>query len=321
MKYVVFGGTGYLGSHLVDQLISLGHQVVIFDNTSGKVVTEFESPVSIVKGEITKAEDLHKLDQFNDIDGAFHLAAKKSVPESLLNPDLYEQVNQIGTSNVIDYCLTRGINKFIYSSSAAVYGNIDSNEVITEDFLCNPINPYGSSKLSGELLLSKVTETANLSALSLRIFNIVGAEHAKYFDFAGENVLPIIMRKMLDEQEFMVYGNAYNTHDGTCVRDYVNIRDVANAHIDAMNYLFSIPNVNGHKVVNISSGMGFSILDLINKINTLSKSELKWRFGENRAGDPASVIGSNNLAFQLLGWAPSIDLDQGIKETIAAFNL
>ena len=319
MKYLVTGGSGYLGSHLVDQLISENHEVVVFDDLSGKVATNFTEPVSMVTGDITLFSEFQKLDGLGPFDGVFHLAAKKSVTESVAKPHLYRKVNEIGSLNVIEYCVNQGINKIVLTSSAAVYGAADLSFPIDEKLSPNPINPYGLSKLSAENILTRFCNENDLSAVSLRTFNIVGASKPNYLDSVGENVLPVIARMLKQNEIFKIFGDAYETKDGTCVRDYVNVAEVASAHILAMEYLQDTGTSISHEIINISSGVGISILELVNKMEFYSAKQLKWVYGESRAGDPASVIGSNSLAKRLIGWNPDIGLDQSIRETLGQF--
>ena len=317
MEYLVFGGSGYLGSHLVDQLISENHEVVIFDNHSGKVRTHFTPVSRFINGDISKLGDFGKLDEFGPFDGVFHLAAKKSVPESVANPDKYFDVNEKGTVNVIEYCIRRGIRNFIFTSSAAVYGEVTESSPIDENYFVNPINPYGVSKLNAESALTKYSLNNDFKAVSLRTFNIVGASRSEYLDSVGENVLPVIARKINRNESFTVFGNTYSTADGTCVRDFVNVHDVARAHFLAMNFLQEKAVVNSHKIINVASGNGVSILELIAKTENLANNKLRWDFEMSRAGDPAVVIGNNGLAKHLLAWTPVVGIDQSIRETLA----
>lgn len=318
MRYIVFGGAGYLGSHLVNQLISKGNDVVVFDNLSGNVKSNLTKLSKNISGDITRLDDLNKMDNFGYFDGVFNLAAKKSVSESIINPNLYKEVNEIGTRNVLDFCVRNKIKKFVFTSSAAVYGEVDSTSSVSENSATNPINPYGLSKLGAESAIENMCKTQMLSALSLRTFNMVGARKPAYFDLLGENVLPVLVRKLYTEELFTIFGNNHTSKDGTCVRDYTNVEDIARAHVLAMSYLEK-EKVGCHKSVNLSSNKGFSILELINKINEFSGKKLLWNYGEKRNGDAASVVGNNQLAKKLLGWSPKIDINQSIKETLQGY--
>jgi UDP-glucose 4-epimerase len=318
VRYIVFGGAGYLGSHLVDQLITKGEDVVVFDNLSGNVRTDFMGQVVKVDGDITRISDLNRLDNLGSFDGVFHLAAKKSVAESIVNPNLYMEVNLRGTRNVLDYCIRSKVKKIVFTSSAAVYGEVESSSSVAENSDTKPINPYGLSKMEAELLIEKACGQQGLSAISLRTFNLAGSRNPAFFDPLGENVLPIIARKLFKKETFTVFGGNHTSQDGTCVRDYTNVDDVARAHLLAMAHLEKL-QIGNFRNINISSNVGYSILELISKVNEISGMRLDWNFGEKRNGDPASVIGDNQLANKLIGWSPSIDINQSICETLEGY--
>lgn len=320
MKYIVVGGVGYLGSHLVDLLLQENHQIVVFDNFSGNLTKgSADSRVTYVLGDITIPGDIKRLETFGKIDGIFHLAARKSVSESIREPQYYENVNHLGTRNMITFCKDNSINNFVYTSSAAVYGEVESKSQITEDVAVQPINPYGRSKHLGEVALTESLTINDLSAAVLRIFNIVGSTQRDFYDPKGENVLPIMINALKHESLFTVNGGNFPTKDGTCVRDYVNVADVANAHKLAMEYLHSQPK-GTHLVSNICSGVGTSVLELISIINDLSPKKLRYRIGESRPGDPSSVIGEFSTANRLLGWQPGIRIEQSVMESINSID-
>lgn len=318
MNYLVVGGSGYLGSHLIEQLINREDKVFIFDNHSGNVKNWDDQRVTNIYGDITRYIDLDKLHNYPKIDGVFHLAAKKSVAESVVKPKLYEEVNILGTHNIVKYCVENDISKFVYTSSAAVYGQSDSDESISENNPSYPISPYGVTKLQGEKIL-EAASSRFLSGVSLRIFNIVGASKTSYFDNKGENVIPIMLRSLLTKTSFTIFGKNLATKDGTCIRDYVNAADVAKAHINAMDYLNKSPS-GSYQVANISSGLGTSILELVETLNSLSREKLQWNFGEKRPSDPVSVIGDNRIANKLFGWQPEKTIIQSVAESLAAMH-
>lgn len=318
MNYLVVGGSGYLGSHLISQLIDRGNNVFIFDNLSGNVKNWDDERVTNIYGDITRYTDIVKLNNYPKFDGVFHLAAKKSVAESVLKPKLYEEVNILGTNNIVKYCVENDISKFVYTSSAAVYGQFDSDESISETNPTYPISPYGISKLNGEKVLEDAS-SRSFSGVSLRIFNIVGASKTSYFDNKGENVVPIMLRSLLTKTSFTIFGMNLGTKDGTCIRDYINAEDVAYAHIKAMDYL-DLSSSGSYQVANICSGLGTSMLELVETLNSLSKEKLQWNFGEKRLSDPVSVIGDNQLAYNLFGWKPEKTLIQSVAESLAAMH-
>jgi UDP-glucose 4-epimerase len=316
MRYIIFGGYGYLGSHLTERLIANNQEVVVFDNLSGQIKSDFGEEVTFINGDITVLSDFESLDTLGPFDGVFHLAAKKSVAESILNPNLYQEVNVNGTRNILSFCETKKIKKLVFTSSAAVYGESDSDFPISEDSPVIPKTPYGSSKLQAELLITDFSNSSYSSAISLRIFNIVGTSNRKYLELGGVNILPTIARMALAKETFIINGQDYGTKDGTCVRDYVNVKDVVNAHVLAMEHLNTHPQTSSHHILNVSSGQGCSIMDLILKFNEMSEIELVWKFGSARVGDPAHVVGSNFQAEKLLNWVPIVGIDESIAETL-----
>jgi UDP-glucose 4-epimerase len=317
MRFLIFGGAGYLGSHLVDLLDFTENEIVVFDNRSGNISTSFSSNVKFVFGDITNPASVKELDQFGKFDGVFHLAALKSVEQSFLRKDAYALVNETGTVNIAKYCKDKGIRNIVFSSSAAVYGALDSPTLISEDDLTKPINPYGLNKLNAENVLRELSASSSINVMTLRLFNLVGAAKPEYNDLRGENVLPVIARKLMGGELFKVFGNSYPTTDGTCVRDYINVLDVAMAHVMAMNFLIHNKFTGSSHTLNVCSGTGFSILELITLVNKVNKNHLSWVFGNERLGDPASVIGDNSRAKETLGWIPKIKMETSITESLS----
>ena len=319
LRYLVVGGAGYLGSHLVDLLMSEGHEVVILDNFSGNVTTNFTENALVIDGSITNLTTLEELERLNDISGVFNVAAKKSVSESLLIPLEYEKTNVEGNQNILNYCGRMGIKNFVFTSSAAVYGEVETSNSINEQEMTNPINPYGASKRKAEIAIAQFCASYPLKAISLRVFNMVGARKNVFLDKKGENVLPIMLASLNRSIVFKVNGDDFATIDGTCVRDYVSVHDVANAHLLAMRCLEKEENF-GNQVINVSSGAGTSVLELISILNNQTEKPLIWEFTQRREGDPSSVIGNNDLAREILGWEPTISIEQSIYETVTAFE-
>lgn len=317
--YLVTGGLGYLGGHLVNQLLKMNHKVIILDDGSGHNNISTQRAVLIIKGSVTELDSFERVSEIGTVDGVFHVAAKKSISESVKNPELYFQVNKNGTENVVKFCKENDIKNIVFTSSAAVYGELDSTLPIEECSFTKPINPYGESKLEAEEILKFEANCRILSAISLRCFNIVGASEPYLLDKRGDNVLPRLIRSLLQSKTFVVHGGVHNTSDGTCVRDYVNISDVVLAHILAMKYLEQSP-VGFYAAVNIGTGEGTSVLELIDSIEMQSNLILDWIYGEGKKGDPAKLVSSYKLAYELLGWVPTISLNHSVKETLISFK-
>jgi len=319
MRYLVTGGSGYLGSHLVYELLSEDHAVVVFDNYSGSLRTTFPPSVNQVSGSITSTEDLKKLSEQGPFDGIYHLAAKKSVHESAINPEMYWKTNVDGTRNILEFCVEQSIPNFVFTSSAAVYGALDVERLIKESDLTNPINVYGQTKQEAEKLVGEFARANQIAAIALRCFNLAGAKDVRLFDKNGENVIPIIMRCLQDKETFKIFGTNLKTSDGTCIRDYINVLDAAKAHLAAMKFLhYSIPN--SVQSLNISSGVGTSVNKLIELASECSGRELTTAAGLTREGDPQSSIGDPRLATQLLDWAPTSSIEKTVDESFKAYQ-
>ena len=319
MRFLVTGGSGYLGTHLVSQLVALNNEVVVFDDFSGQLRTRFPSTVQTVQGSITDCKDLRELTNFGYFDGVFHLAAKKSVSESTTNPSLYWAVNVEGTRNLLDYCTEHSVTRIVSTSSAAVYGPSLMSIPIIESDEINPANKYGETKAAAEELINSAADASLISAFSLRSFNLAGASDPKYFDMRGENILPIILRSFKNGQTFEIFGDKFQTRDGTCIRDYVNVADVAEAHIRAMDYLLNI-NLGFRAALNISSGEGTSVKELIEIISKQLGQVIPWRISDMRQGDAPYAVGNNTRARSLIQWSPSSDIYKIVAETVQAFE-
>ncbi len=320
MKYLVTGGAGYLGRHLVDSLVSSGHECVIFDDFSGNLNQPIESnEIFVYRSSIIDKEEIAKVFIEHQIDGVFHLAAKKSVRESELNPKLYWDVNVLGTVNLVELCSQYGVSKLIFTSSAAVYGSSVSGLPILETDSPQPLSIYGKTKLEAERLLSDLADEGTISLISLRLFNLVGASSLDRIDKNAENLLSVLLRSYESKTEFKIFGRDFLTPDGTCVRDYVNVRDVVSAYMKAMQYL----ELTGEKVnlvFNISSGLGTSVLEIVDMFKENHAEHLQWKYEDRRPGDAAWSIGNNQKSLQLLGWKPVISIEESVIETMPTFK-
>ena len=315
VRFLVTGGAGYLGSHLVTQLIEQGYEVIVFDDYSGSLKSVHPSIVKQIHGSINSMIDLEKLDSLGNIDGVFHLAAKKSVKESEKNRELYWDVNVNGTKTLLRYCSDRKIPKVVFTSSAAVYGSLDLSRPILETDPTLPINVYGATKIEGENLVRRYCLENNSSAISLRLFNLSGADSPVLFDENGENVIPIILRCLEDRSVFEIFGSDLPTPDGSCLRDYVNVFDAAAAHLKAMEFLIKSEG-NISLEMNIASGVGVSVKQLIKIISTISRREVFQAESSRREGDPISSIGDSSRAALLLNWKAERDINRIVRESL-----
>ena len=303
MKLLITGGAGYIGSHTVRYVQDHGHEVVVLDNFSSGNKWSIKN-CEILEVDLLDEEKLAKLLKDRSFDGVIHFAAKSLVGESIKNPNLYYRNNVIGTLNLINEMSKNNINNLVFSSSAAIFGNPSKNK-ISEDHSKKPINPYGKSKLIIENILQDICNAKKFNSICLRYFNAAGAHSSGQIGEAHEpetHLIPnVLMSAKSNKGNFKVFGNKYDTHDGTCVRDYVHVDDLAQAHLLGLNYL---KKREGFSAFNLGNGNGFSILDVIKSCERITKKSLRYQFDLPRKGDPAILIAESSLAMKNLGWEP-----------------
>ena len=303
MRILVCGGAGYIGSHMIKMLHEYDHSVVTFDNLS----TGHEHAVQwgeLIHGDLLNTNDLNKLLDNNRFDAVMHFAALSLVGESMRNPAAYYQNNILGTFNLLEAIRKHNINKFIFSSSAAVYGK-PQFEKIDERHPTKPINPYGQTKLMVEHILRDYAAAYGMSSVSLRYFNAAGADPSGAI---GENhnpethLIPNIIKAILDQsRDLQVFGDDYDTHDGTCIRDYIHVTDLCSAHLKALDYLFGNP---GCHQFNLGNGNGFSIKEVIEAAEQITSKKISYTIAARRPGDPAKLVADATLALEHLHWKP-----------------
>lgn len=303
MKLLVTGGAGYIGSHVVKALGLKNHDLVIYDNLStgnAKAVTCGE----LVVGDL---EDLTKLDELfikHQFDGVLHFAGSIVVPESVENPIKYYQNNTMNSLNLINLCHKHQVHKFIFSSTAAVYGLPDSG-ICSEDSPTVPINPYGQSKLMTEHMLRDVAFSSSLKYVALRYFNVAGADPDGQLgqSFPGAtHLIKVASEHVCGKRDKMVvFGTDYPTPDGTCVRDYIHVADLASAHVAALEYL---EKGGESSVFNCGYGRGFSVNEVLKNVETVTDKKMNIEYVGRRAGDPASLTAITKKIHQHLDWKP-----------------
>ncbi len=308
LNMLVLGGAGYIGSHLCKLLAQSGFTVVVFDNLS----TGHAAAVKwgeLVVGDILNVDDLAAVfAEHGPFAGVFHFCAKSVVADSSRQPDDYYRNNLIGTLNVLDQMVLTGHQKLVFSSSAAVYGS-GSGTPLSESHLQQPINPYGHSKKMVEQILHDYQQAFGLSSVSLRYFNACGADSDA--DIGERHVcethlIPNILKSLLTQSplELKVFGNDYPTPDGTCVRDYVHVTDLVAAHLLAYQYLDS---QQGAFAFNLGYGMGFSVLQVIEAVEQVTREKVSYEVVGPRAGDPPILIADASLARTALDWRPQFN--------------
>ena len=306
MKIMICGGAGYIGAHMNKMLHAAGHQTVVFDN----LATGHQEAVKwgeLITGELLNKHDLQTAFKQHNIDAVMHFSARSLVAESCSNPSLYFQNNVVGTLNLLDAMREAGIDKFIFSSTAAIFGNPIS-ESIDESHPKEPINPYGRSKLMVEHALQSYAQAYSLNSVALRYFNAAGADPEGEL---GENhepethLIPNILKAAKGEpgKSLTIFGNDYPTRDGTCVRDYVHVNDLCSAHLLALEFLET--NQGAH-AFNLGSGSGYSVMEVLNAAQQVVGQEIPYTMADRRAGDPATLIANSARAQEILGWQPKI---------------
>ena len=314
MSFLVTGGAGYLGSHLVSQLANIyDKEIIVIDDFSSGHKTKLPRNIRLIEGNILDDSIKVALRRVKSLEGVFHVAAKKSVSESLTNPEKYSLENVTGTMRILELCYAMDIENFVFTSSAAIYGNLSKDGFVHEIDLPFPINPYGESKLNAEKLVKTFCAANQINFAILRIFNIAGAQSINLLDSTKDNVIPILIDSMLKNSVFTIHGSKFDTHDGTAVRDYIHVSDVVTAQIMSMRHLVE-KSVSISTPLNISSGVGTSILELISMLQFVSGRNIRYIFGDSREGDPSRVIGQNSLAREILGWSPTCDINKLLED-------
>jgi UDP-glucose 4-epimerase len=313
LNILVTGGAGYIGSHFVNHLLKKGHQPIVIDNLirgHRKAVPE---------GVPFEEVDLHDSDGISDAittynpSAVVHFAAFAYVGESVEHPDIYYQNNVSGSLNLIRICAKNGIKNFIFSSTCSIYGN-PAHMPISEEEPANPINPYANTKLIIEMILKDFDSAFGMNYVALRYFNAAGADPSGAIGERHDpepHLIPIVLDAALGKRNNVsVFGNDYNTKDGTCIRDYIHVNDLADAHLKAVNYLES-----GKKsaIINLGTGTGNSVLEIIQKVKAVSSRDIAYDIVPRRPGDPAVLVADNRKAGKLLGWAPEFNIDDIIQ--------
>jgi len=310
-KILVVGGAGYIGSHMTKMLVKQGHDVLVLDNLS----TGFSYAVKygeLVVGDIADINLLERLFQQYQIDSVLHFAANSLVGESMTNPAKYYRNNVSNTLNLLDVMLSHNVKHFIFSSTAAIFGEPEYVP-IDEAHPQTPINPYGSSKLMIERILKDYADAYGLNSVCFRYFNACGADPEGEI---GENhnpethLIPLILQAASGRRESItVFGRDYDTEDGTCIRDYIHIDDLCSAHALALEYI-KAGKGKGALTFNLGNGQGFSVqqvIDVVKKVVVEDGCNLTVNEGERRAGDPAVLIADATNARKVLGWQPQYD--------------
>lgn len=315
MNVLVCGGAGYIGSHTVYELIERGHSVVVVDSLIKGHKAAVHNDAKFYLGDIRDEEFMDKVFKENNIDAVIDFAAFSLVGESVNEPFKYYENNVYGTLKLLETMERAGVKKIVFSSTAATYGEPE-NDIIVESDKTNPTNPYGETKLTVEKMLKWADNAYGIKFVALRYFNAAGAHISGKIgeDHSPEtHLIPIILQTALGQREKMfIFGDDYDTPDGTCVRDYIHVTDLADAHIKALEKLFK---TNESGIYNLGNGKGFSVKEVIEKAKKVTGKEFKVEIEARRNGDPSTLIASSEKAIKELGWKPKFNTLDKIIET------
>jgi len=322
VKLLVTGGCGYIGSHTIVDLLGKGFEIVNIDNLSNSDIGVLKNIKEITGKDVhhytvdlcDRAETAKVFEDHSDIKGIIHFAALKSVGDSVSQPVRYFDNNLNSLLNVLDNVRKHQIKYFVFSSSCTVYGNADDLPVTEATPMKSAESPYGRTKQIGEYMIEDVVKNTELKAIALRYFNPGGAHDSCLLGESptnkAQNLVPVITETAIGKRDKMtVFGSDYNTVDGTCIRDYIHVMDVASAHTAALNYLLAEKQTENFDILNLGIGKGISVLEAIQSFEKVSGTKLNYELGPRREGDVIEIFADTKKMQSLLGWQPSFDVD------------
>ncbi|MGN9758506.1 UDP-glucose 4-epimerase GalE [Streptomyces sp. SD31] len=310
MTWLITGGAGYIGAHVARAMTHAGERVLVLDDLSAGFPQRLPSDVALVEGSSLDGDLLKRVLAEHAVTGVVHLAARKQVGESVAQPTRYYRENVGGLATLLEAVAEAGVKRFVFSSSAAVYGNPDV-DLITEDTACAPVNPYGETKLAGEWLVRATGRAHGIATVCLRYFNVAGAASPELADTGVFNIVPMVFDRLTRDEAPRIFGDDYPTPDGTCVRDYIHVADLAEAHLAAARRL-TAADASGDLTVNIGRGEGVSVRELITVIGEVTGDPRPAVVEARRPGDAPRAVASAALAAEELGWTAR----RGIREMV-----
>ncbi|MBG0854838.1 UDP-glucose 4-epimerase GalE [Streptomyces spinoverrucosus] len=309
MTWLITGGAGYIGAHVVRAMTEAGERAVVYDDLSTGIAERVPDDVPLVVGSTLDGELLGRVLAGHQITGVVHLAAKKQVGESVDRPLHYYRENVEGLRVLLEAVTTARVPSFVFSSSAAVYGMPDV-DLVTEETPCVPMSPYGETKLAGEWLVRATGRATGLATASLRYFNVAGTASPELADVGVFNLVPMVFEKLTEGAPPRIFGDDYPTPDGTCVRDYIHVVDLAEAHVAVARALRASPGRD--LTLNIGRGEGVSVRDMIDRVNAVTGHHRPPTVTPRRPGDPARVVASADHITTELGWKARHDVQDMI---------
>ena len=315
MTWLVTGGAGYIGAHVVRAMLQDGQDVTVLDDLSTGAAARIPEAARFVEGSLLDPAALN--DALDGVTGIVHIAGKKQVGESVARPLHYYRENVAGLVGLLEACQERSIDRFVFSSSAATYGMPDV-DIVTEDTPKDPLSPYGESKLVGEWILAGCAKAFGLRTMNMRYFNVAGCATPELGDPEALNLVPMVFERLEKGERPRVFGNDYATPDGTCIRDYVHVTDIADAHLAAARALDA--GAQG-STYNIGRGVGSSVLEVIEVIGKVTGLDVTPDIVDRRPGDPARIVASVDRIREGLGFEATYDLQAMVDSAWAGWRL
>ncbi|MFF7339214.1 UDP-glucose 4-epimerase GalE [Streptomyces sp. NPDC008163] len=320
MTWMVTGGAGFIGAHVVRAMLAGGQRVVVFDDLSTGSADKVPAGVPLVTGTVLDREALDAAIREHGVTGVVHIAAKKQVGESVERPLHYYKENVTGLEVLLESMVAAGVGRLVFSSSAAVYGMPDV-DLVTETTPCAPMSPYGETKLIGEWMIHAAAKAHGLRAASMRYFNVAGAASPELADAGVFNLVPMVFERLEAGEAPRIFGDDYDTPDGTCVRDYIHVEDIASAHLAAARRLEEA-EAGTDLTLNIGRGEGSSVREMVDRILKVTGNEgAPVEVSPRRPGDPARVIASADRIREELGWSARYGVDEMIESAWQGWRL
>ncbi|MGC5341712.1 UDP-glucose 4-epimerase GalE [Streptomyces sp. DT171] len=311
MTWLITGGAGYIGAHVARAMAGAGERVVVLDDVSSGVPDRLPADIPLVRGSAADRTLLDRVLAEHAVTGVVHLAAKKQVGESVERPLHYYRENVHGLTVLLEAVAAAGVRRFLFSSSAAVYG-VPDVDLITEETPCDPINPYGETKLAGEWLVRATGRAHGISTACLRFFNAAGSAEPELSDTGVFNVIPMFFDRLTRGEAPRIFGDDYPTPDGTCVRDYIHVADLADAHLALARRLGEDDAPGGDLTLNIGRGEGVSVRELADLVAEVTGRTLRPVVEPRRPGDAARAVASATRVSEELGWTAR----RGVREMV-----